>query len=190
MSPEFIEILGILLGLLCSFLLAELLANRRALTDERAIRWTYEARIDAAHANFSSERDLLRLAAEMERRAWNTERDRLQILLQMERDEHAKERAGLIDRLQAWTPTAPTAPEPEKPGSHIPEMQDEDLSEAQLDALEAEGFSPTLDGQGWMDTRSGVVYESLDEARKWRKNCQVNGLPESTDPREHLGRKL
>lgn len=186
MSPELVEILAILIFGLAAFLFGERLRGQRALADERAIRIIYEARLDAILSNWGSERDLLRKAGESERQMLRGDRERVEVRLQMIQDEATKERGELITRIQAWSPT-PASAEPEKPeGSHPPELREEELAEADLDKLEAEGFSPTIDGVAFQDTRSGVVWESIDEAREWRKYCKANNIPETTDPRKHL----
>lgn len=182
-----LALIGILMVAISGFLLGERFAEGRRQKDERGLRAIWERRYEIVLSNWASERELLRLAADSERALSRHEIDRLHLKNQMILDQAAHEREGLLTRIQAWTPAAPApAPAEETPGSHISERSEEELSEQELTKLQQEGFEPTLDGHGFVDQRSGALYEDLDEAREWRKYCKANGLPDSTDPRTHF----
>jgi len=183
---EALALFGILTAMIAAFLLGERFAMVRGIGTAEQVRAALEKRFDTLLSNWGSERELLRLAGESERNLFRQDLERLQIKNQMILDEAAREREGLLTRIQAWEPAPPAAAPaaPEKPGSHTAELREDALIEAEIKKLEEEGLSPTLDGEGVKDLRSGTMFETVDDAREWRKYCKDNGLPESTKPQQ------
>jgi len=190
MFLEAVAVIGILAIAASGFLLGQLLLERRLHRESMELRDKSDRRHEVILSNWASERELLRLAAETERTLYRSDIEKLLIKNQMLLDQAAQEREGLISRIQAWSPSpGPTPTEEKTEGSHISEEQQEAASVAELEKLHAERFDATLDGDSIVDMDNGEMFETLEEARAWRKYKADNDLPPNARYRDFMANR-
>ena len=107
--------------------------------------------------------------------------------------EAAREREGLLTRIQAWDPNVnesvgvPAA----QTVVHASALQrTEDASSQELDdeterftsdQLAALGLRENSDG-GYLDAQTGALWETVEDVQEWRAMCRKKGWPENVHP--------
>lgn len=96
-----------------------------------------------------------------------------------------RERRELYTRIQMWeapTPVpdepAPSALEPEPKESQVLEDTEKLWTKTELANL---WLRPNSDG-GYLDTRSGALFDRVEDALEWRASLRGKGLPEDMNP--------